>query len=237
MQCVEAIIRISEQGVTQPFYCRARDAEWWCKGWHTGIASLVREWVCANLAKTLDLPIPEFEILEVPLEVFDAWASFQDAPQHLVIPGQPYVFASRNVPNSLDVESPGTLPLGLTERLVLFDHAIRNLDRSVGNSNLLQAPAGESDSGFFLIDHNNAFDCNFSDAAFADTHIGRGRVHLSRQKALVFRQQLTAWTETSLRSVWDAMPEVWAEYGNLDIGPEKIAAALTERDCSWAEDF
>lgn len=235
MQQIEAIVRMSEQGVTHPFRCCAVGGEWWCKGWHTGIRSLVREWVCANLARSLGLPIPDFAILEVPLEVFETWARFQDKPQRLVLREQPFVFASKHVPHCVDVEGMDELRVRrrmLLERIFLFDHAIRNLDRSAGNSNLLRT-CGETGEELHLIDHNNAFDAKFSEERFAKVHIARSLIDMTAEKAEAFGCELRHWVEGSLEKCWGEMPEEWQGYENLDLGIEKVREVLCAQDVAW----
>lgn len=238
MRRIEAIVQMSEQGVTHPFRCMAEDHEWWCKGWHTGVCSLVREWVCACLARGLGLPIPDFAIMEVPLEMFDGWASFQDKPQCLVLPGQPFVFASRNVPRCVDVEALDSLKEmseELREQIFLFDHAIRNLDRSDGNSNLLLAEKDGQTAFFYVIDHNNAFDGAFSEEAFREAHIMRPLIKMTEEKAVVFRERVRRWVETSLEACWSEMPDEWRAYENLDLHLEAVRKCLTAKDVTWAE--
>ena len=37
----------------------------WCKGNHTGLRSVISEWICARLARQLGLPVPDFSIMKL----------------------------------------------------------------------------------------------------------------------------------------------------------------------------
>ena len=50
MEKIKSILKVSDQGVSRPFLCKdERDAVRWCKGNHTGIRSLIAEWMCARM--------------------------------------------------------------------------------------------------------------------------------------------------------------------------------------------
>jgi hypothetical protein len=164
--------------VTSPILCKTEDGvEYCCKGFHAGVASLCKEWICANLAKTLDLPIPEFEILDVPLKLFENWNMAKgNAAPVFVHSGCHYVFASKIINRVKDVfnsqeladKKVDALAMG---RIMMFDRIIRNCDRTDWNSNLLMT--SERNPSIFIIDHNSAFDATFERDDFLRNHILR----------------------------------------------------------------
>ena len=178
MKQVTQIVRILQQGMTSPLLCKTSDGvEYCCKGVHAGFASLCKEWVCANIARALQLPIPDFEILDVPLRLFENWnnAKGGSAPL-LVTSGCHYVFGSRIVGEVKDVLNANELKVKKVDactmgRVLMFDRMIRNGDRNDWNSNLLMT-YGRSPS-IYIIDHNSAFDKNFDCDEFMRNHILR----------------------------------------------------------------
>ena len=178
MKHVTQIVRELRQGVTIPILCKTEDGiEYCCKGVHAGFASLCKEWMCANLARALDLPIPDFEILDVPLKLFENWhkAKGDDAPT-FVINSCHFVFGSRMVGNVKDVLSSKELTdkkvdARIMSRILMFDRVIHNCDRNDGNSNLLMT-SGRLPA-VYIIDHNSAFDETFDRAEFMRSHILR----------------------------------------------------------------
>ena len=52
---IRQIVRVSDQGVSRPYQCCDENGVLrWCKGNHTGLRSLIAEWVCARIARELD---------------------------------------------------------------------------------------------------------------------------------------------------------------------------------------
>ena len=178
MRQITQITRKLKQGMTTPILCKTEDGvEYCCKGVHAGIRSLCNEWICANLAKALNLPIPEFEILDVPLKLFETWDKANRNERLVFVNSRcHFVFASKMVSHVKDVVNPLELAdkkvdnLGMC-RVVMFDRIIRNCDRADYNSNLLMT-AGKQPS-IFIIDHNLAFDEDFNRGDFLRNHILR----------------------------------------------------------------
>jgi hypothetical protein len=74
------IIRRLEQGVTRPFLVRAEDEQLYvAKGRETTQRGLIAEWICAHLAREVGLRIPDFTLLEVPMELIQAFGRGGDA--------------------------------------------------------------------------------------------------------------------------------------------------------------
>ena len=71
---IRQIVRVSDQGVSRPYQCYdEKGVLRWCKGNHTGIRSLLSEWVCARVARALGLPVPACDILRLDVAAFRDW--------------------------------------------------------------------------------------------------------------------------------------------------------------------
>ena len=221
---------MSDQGVSQPYQCYDENGVLrWCKGNHTGLRSLMSEWVCARIARELGLPVPACDILRLDPALFQDWIRCQGArlPQ-LVTEANPFVFASTNVEDSKDVidierdlhcDDPGLLA-----RICLFDELIRNGDRTDDNTNLL------SNAGVHVIDHNNAFDPSFDPDAFAREHVlRRFRAKAASEDVEAFRAEMRrVVTEAFLDEIWTEMPEEWTEPGGEALSLDRVKDILEE---------
>ena len=225
---IRQIVRVSEQGVSQPYQCYDENGVLrWCKGNHTGLRSLMSEWVCARIARGLGLPVPACDILRLDPEQFQDWAHCQGArlPQ-LVTEANPFVFASTNVEDSkdvIDIESDLHCDdPGLLARICLFDELIRNGDRTDDNTNLL------SNAGVHVIDHNNAFDPAFDREVFLREHaLRRFRGAADPSVAVAFADQVRqVVTERFLDEVWSEMPTEWTEVGSETLSLETVKGVL-----------
>ena len=225
---IRQIVRVSDQGVSRPYQCYDENGtRRWSKGNHTGLRSLLAEWVCARVARKLGLPVPDCDILRLDPERFRTWARCQGerVPQ-LVTEANPYVFASVNVADSKDVididrdlrcDDPELL-----QQICLFDELVQNTDRTDGNTNLL------SNAGVHVIDHNNAFDPAFDREVFLGEHVLR-RFRQGAVRTLVeaffarVRQQIT---EGFIDEVWSEMPIEWTEAGCETLTLETVKRVL-----------
>lgn len=218
MKQVCQIIRILDQGATKPILCKAEDGEvYCCKGINAGYAALCREWVCANIARVLRLPIPEFEILDVPLKLFENWNNVKggNAPM-LVNSGCHYVFGSRIVSGVKDVLNANDLRTKKVDvctmgRILMFDRMIRNCDRTDWNSNLLMTV--DRSPFIYIIDHNLAFDKSFNRGEFMRTHIFRDFYSdVTQEDSDGFRKDvLRIIGNRFVPEVKSQMPEVWLD--------------------------
>lgn len=69
---------MSDQGVSQPYQCYDENGVLrWCKGNHTGLRSLMSEWVCARVARELGFPVPACDILRLDPALFRDWVRCQ----------------------------------------------------------------------------------------------------------------------------------------------------------------
>lgn len=216
MRQIATIVRKADQGISNPFLCKdGNEIPWWCKGHLSGEQTQRYEWICACLAKQLSLPVPDFEIMEVPVDLFKLWSSIrQDCKDLFVTTANPYVFASRLVPNCRDL-SPNSpfLDKGdreLQARIFVFDRIIRNTDRTDGNSNVL---VNASEEDIRIIDHNLAFDPAFDDKTFLEGHIFRGafRSLAPEERANLVEDVFQKVATFDLDAVWNEMPDPWTD--------------------------
>lgn len=209
MQVAE-IIRRLDQGVTRPFLVRAEDdALYVAKGREATPRGLMAEWVCAHLGHALGLSLPEFALLDVPLELVMAFGS-QGAAL-----GPGLVFGSKQEANVQEfaVAQLRRVPVEERRRLLAFDWWVENADRSLtphgGNPNLLWRAA---DRRMLVIDHNLAFDPAFDEAAFLATHVFREEAS-SLFGDLVCRAEASGWLASSLDSfdvAVESLPPAWS---------------------------
>lgn len=229
---VRQIVRVSDQGVSRPYQCFDENGTLrWCKGNHTGLRSLLSEWVCARVAQKLGIPVPPCDILRVNPVQFQAWARCQGErlPQ-LVTETNPFVFASTNVADSKDVIDIETDLRGddreLLQRICLFDELVHNTDRTDDNTNLL------SNAGVHVIDHNNAFDPAFDRETFLGEHVLR-RYRLDGGQSIVeaFAMQVRQLiTEGFIDEVWSEMPLEWTEAGGEALTSEIVKRVLLREE-------
>ena len=213
MKRVKSILKVSEQGVSRPYLCVDESGGIrWCKGCHTGIRSVVSEWICARLANQLGLPVPDFAILKLDVSTFREWRNLQnrEAPE-IVTDSNPYVFGSLNVEDCKDVFDAESeldhVDKKMLAKIFAFDRFIRNTDRTDYNSNLLV------NENVYIIDHNNAFDPKFSISEFEAEHILRKYCGaLSEAEQLAFSSSFAELVSGSfLDEVWSEMPDAWTD--------------------------
>ena len=229
---IRQIVRVSDQGVSRPYQCYDENGVLrWCKGNHTGLRSLIAEWVCARIARALELPVPGCDILRLDPTAFREWARCrgEHLPQ-LVTDSNPFVFASVNVEDSKDVidieKDLHCDDVVLLARICLFDELIHNMDRTDDNTNLL------SNAGVHVIDHNNAFDPAFDRETFIREHALRRFLAAAGQTvadafAVRVRQVVT---ERLLDEIWSEMPAEWTETGSEILSLETMKGVLLRRD-------
>ncbi|MDP2832267.1 MAG: hypothetical protein Q8Q28_02990 [Pseudomonadota bacterium] len=159
------IIKPAEQGLSTPFLCRGDDdALYFVKGRNSGRASQWAEWLAGHVGRAFGLPIPPFCLAQVPANLV------RECPAELRPIGAGIAFASRQreAAQWLEPAAIGRVPVSLRRDVLVFDWWIRNLDRTRGNPNLLWAPASEE---LVVIDHNQAFDPDFSASDFLANHL------------------------------------------------------------------
>lgn len=227
---IDQIVRVSEQGVSRPYQCIDSDGVLrWCKGNHTGLKSLMAEWVCGRIGIALGLPVPPCDILRLDPIVFEDWAKTKDANlPRLVTEANPYVFASTNVHDAADVldvdRDLRKDNLTLLAQIYLFDELIHNTDRTDYNTNLL------SNAGVHIIDHNNAFDPAFDAEVFAREHALRRFCSDAEQSVIAeFKAKMRETiNEKLLENIWSQMPNAWTDLGEAVLPYERVKSILME---------
>jgi hypothetical protein len=185
MITITEILDRSEQGMTRPFLCRADDGRLhYVKGRYAGLRSLCCEWVVGHLARQLELPVPDFDIAEVPRVLIEN--SDREDVRDL---GAGPAFASGRLEQAREItwaESPDWSP-ELRSKILLFDWWVQNEDRSLsalgGNPNLLvntepevlniapNRPRVLHHSCLWVFDFNLSFDPDFDADRFREGHV------------------------------------------------------------------
>ena len=220
LQVAEVLGR-SEQGRTQPYICRGDDGEiYFVKGRSATRRGLINEWLCANLASELGLPIAHYALANVPQELMDA-----DLTGQLADLGAGSVFASQKVMGQeLGIAQVANLSLDVRRDVLVFDWWVRNADRCLtargGNVNLLWQPhalvRNEDDDRMAtgqlsVIDHNLAFDEAFSAQDFCQTHVFAADL-AETFSDFVLRQSYKDRLSQALASLsyaWNNVPSAW----------------------------
>lgn len=211
---IEEILRRSEQGVTRPFVCRGDDgALYYVKGIGAGRRSQICEWVSAQLATAFGLPVAEYALAEVPVELVEAGV-FPEAPDL----GSGIVFASRELahPQELNLTTRKRVPTELATDVLVFDWWLHNEDRYLtehgGNPNLLWDMQADE---LVVIDHNQAFDADFQGARFLDSHVFAdhwNRVFSDHVERARYTNKLAAAFE-KLVDIRVNIPDAWWFFG------------------------
>jgi hypothetical protein len=164
IQIVE-ILGPSDQGKSRPYKCTgADDAIYYVKGRQTNRASLWNEWICGHLALNFGLQVPEFGLVDVTEELL------AETPKEWRDIGVGLAFGSRLHPNTIwmEVSLLSEVPVQVQRDVLVFDWWVRNGDRLTGNTNLLW---DVSNKELVVIDHNLAFDHDFSTTEFLENHV------------------------------------------------------------------
>lgn len=201
----------SSQGKTRPFICRADDGQvYFVKGRYAGVRSLVCEWLAGSLAKAFGLPIAPFTILDVPEQLVRLGYAAGEPLSDL---GAGAVFGSQRCEFSeLTMISAELVPPQTRADVAVFDWWVHNEDRTLsahgGNPNLFWE-AGNSK--LWVVDHNLAFDPDFSRERFLDHHVFADALRdvagdfVARK---LYADRLSA-ALTGWRSTVAALPTMW----------------------------
>jgi len=221
LEVIEIISR-SAQGITRPFLCRASDGKtYFVKGRAASVdAGLIKEWLGAQLAQALALPLPAGKILYVDDSII---LEHSEAASAL---GEGYVFGSEQIPSvtELKYELISQIPPEQQKDILLFDLWVQNEDRTLsewgGNPNLLWK---SEQSKLYLIDHNLIFDNQFNINDFWETHVFKHIIfdlidRLNYQERM--QKALKCW-----QSAWDVIPEEWKDENNGFV-PNEILQGL-----------
>lgn len=197
-------------GITRPRLCRLSDDEfYYVKGRNLTAKGLVNEIICAHLGHGLRLPIPDFELAELPS--VPSFGEFAEIKNDL---GFGTLFASKRVPNlmELDLSQVSKVPEVTRRDVAAFDFWIGNGDRTLtehgGNPNLFWDLEGDR---LVVLDHNLAFDSDLSRDELLSTHAFRKDLEavfasrgLRQHYSDVFNQILVAWPDIIAH-----IPEGW----------------------------
>lgn len=208
LQIIEVLGR-SDQGMTKPFICRAENDEiFFVKGRGAGRRSLLCEWIASNLASLFGLPVPPFEIVEIPPELVQI--SVREDMDEL---GAGYAFASKRLfLTELTISNMVEIPITEQRDVFAFDWWIRNGDRNLsdrgGNPNLFWDVAKNR---LVVLDHNQAFDKEFSVERFIELHAFR-QMRQSIAEDWVIQDQLDSRLSSVLGSfdvICERIPHAW----------------------------
>lgn len=233
------VVKRSTQGVTQPFICRSDDGDlYFVKGIGAGRRSQICELLCARLAQSLELPIPPYAIVDVPIELIELGAQ-----PDLTQLGSGPAFGSLllQVTELTAAQVPRISP-GLQRDVLAFDWWIRNADRTLtdlgGNPNLFW---NTSEGGLVVLDHNLAFDPKFDTHEFVQLHAFRAQwQYLSREArsreeyARRFTAALSEWDEicATIPQDW------WTTYPNSGLPTDfDLGLALATLEGFLRDDF
>ena len=213
---VVEVQRRSSQGSTQPFLCKADDGNlYFVKGRGAGYRSLICEWIAGCIGAELGLPIPPFEILEVPPQLLEL-------PNDLGLAdlGTGPVFGSRMIGvTELTTIHLDTIPEETQLDVLAFDWWVHNVDRTLtekgGNPNLFIEPAT---SNLVVLDHNLSFDPEFRKQDILRYHAFRNQ----RDRLLgdMVNRQIYSGKFMSILSGWtnicEKVPEEWKHFDGKD---------------------
>jgi len=210
IQIIEVIDKMT-QGMSEPILCKCENnEEYIVKGLGAGRSSQISEWVCANLAQSLGLPVADFALVEVSEVLYD------ELPSRLRSIGSGIAFGSKKVQGPSWFEGVGTGHVSeeLQSKILIFDLWIKNMDRTSGNPNLLYQAESES---LVIIDHNLAFDKDFNSSDFLATHVFAD-CFADIANDLVARAEMEVWLQKALATldeVCNNLPREW-EWSNVE---------------------
>lgn len=193
IQIVEVIDKMI-QGNSDPILCKCENnEEYIVKGLGAGRSSQISEWICANLALCLGLPVADFSLVDVPDVLYD------ELPSHLRSIGSGIAFGSKKVPSANWFEGGGDIHVSrdIQRKILVFDLWIKNMDRTRGNPNLLYQAELEN---LVIIDHNLAFDEDFTLSSFLETHLFAD-CFADIANDLVARAEMEVWLQKALASL------------------------------------
>lgn len=229
-QVIEIIERCAENTcVSRPFKVRAEDGHlYFIKGCGSGWTrrELCCELLAARLAEAYGLPIAPFGMLDVPQSILEYCAvhgieALRAGPAF----GSLYVDSF-----SLPPVAVKAVPEKLRWKLLLFDWWIQNEDRILGekggNVNLLWSSDGDQ---LTVIDHNNAFDKDFDEAAFFENHVFRAERERIPSPFLLEQSQALAKITARFSELTDDFPDEWTERqeSSGDFVPESAIEVLS----------
>ncbi|MFZ2726200.1 MAG: HipA family kinase [Methylococcaceae bacterium] len=207
------IQKVVSQGMTKPLLCKGSDGKtYYAKGKQATASGLIKEWIAANLAKELSLPLPNFHIAYIDNLLVESFG--QEAVDCL---GSGYVFVSERIESATDFKYHllNEISPQLQKTILLFDLWIENEDRTLskdysGNPNLLWQSSSHQ---LYIIDHNLAFDSEFNLALFKETHVFQA-LFSEHQLDICEKIEFETLLLNSLKNWsqwWHKIPQEWQE--------------------------
>lgn len=229
-QVTEILERCAENTcVSRPFKVRAEDGNlYYIKGCGSGWTrrELCHEMLAARLAEAYSLPIAPFAMLEVQRVLLE-FCAVQGIEALRAGPA----FGSQRVEGySLPPVAVLDVPQVLRWKVLLFDWWIQNGDRILGelggNVNLLWNSNGKR---LTVIDHNNAFDKEFSEEVFFENHVFGAEREKIAETFLLEQSQAFATIAARFSELTGDFPDEWTERqtSSGDFVPESAVAVLS----------
>ena len=204
---ITEILGRSSQGATRPYICRCDNKSiYFVKGLDASRESKVKEFVAAHLARSLKLPIADFALVY-------ASSALNQLPICKGL-GTGFSFGSKKTQvTELTYSDIKNVPSDIQTDVLAFDWWIHNLDRTLtekgGNPNLFWKPENKA---LMVIDHNLAFDVDFSTQDFMNYHVFKDKIPklfddlVTRNEYLVrFEEALNMWDD-----ICEKIPESWS---------------------------
>jgi hypothetical protein len=161
-----------KQGRTEPYLCIANDGnKYIVKNNKTLGRGLLCEYICAFIGKNFKLPIPDFELINISPNLIknnNLESHFNDYP----------AFASKYIELAQEVNLTILKKINpeLLKSIFIFDYWIKNEDRTLGD-NGLGNPNLLFNNTLYVLDHNLAFDNEYSFEEVSKTHVARKYWH------------------------------------------------------------
>ena len=210
---ITEILRRADAGISvNPFICRTDEGlEVYVKPAGSLPESLVSEWLGSSLAREMNLPVADFALCEIPSLLVDSVVGIDTSGLNAGVG-----FGSFDVgTGSRDMETGDLdrLPPTILAEILAFDLWIQNEDRILsyqgGNPNLV---IGSDQEEPFLIDHDSAFDLDFSPSELKRQHLGWAQ--RSYWFCPIEREIWEAKTRAAIAKLpefWGDLPESWLE--------------------------
>ncbi len=197
-------------------------------GWNRN--ELCYELLAVRMASALHLPMAGNEVLDVP----SALLEFCAVPGIRDLSADP-AFGSLHVDDavSLPPVEVAAVPEELRRKILLFDWWVQNEDRILGetggNVNLLWNPANKQVT---VIDHNNAFDRTFDEAAIFQNHVFREERDRIPAPFLLEQKQAFENMANRFDELIRDFPDEWVEQDDRpgDFIPESVRDILSRFD-------
>lgn len=241
---ITEILGRSEQGMTRPFLCSCENESLhYLKGNYAGFHSLCCEWLGSNLARLIEIPIPDFAIAEIPHQLIQA--SARDDIRDL---GSGLAFASKRIDGAREItwREACDVTNDIKARALLLDWWVLNEDRCLsaqgGNPNLLVTAENDGGNKLWMFDFNLAFDSDFSRARFLENHLF---AKLLDKWPDGFRDEMEPKLASALQRVddlLDSLPDEWLypdgddtlpAHLNVDFVREAMNRAAADPDNFW----